>query len=773
MKSGRKVFFVAIIMVVVMCFAGCMPRESSMEEEVKVSSEDGIYEEIFDPNDLAWRDNSLDAYSARFNQRLKVTDDESDEFFLGGCCAVLGNGRLSYFQKHVGMYDYKKGWDELVIATNQQKIDNVRLMFPFTPDNFNQAWLMGEVYGNDHYICLNFEGTNENKIYHIFEVDEDLRVVNDFYADCFSKEEWEAPDAIYQDRDGNVHVLTSFVDESFSRYYVFRADGSLTGQCFLETSENGGNGLNAFRFRPMSDGTLSIQRCYTDEQGIICGTELFKKDVITQKETVLTSQDNEVTGEVVYYQLGADNSIIYMNRQGIYKCNVYWENVETIYLWSNHGITFRGGAIKLLDNDEICVYYVGDDGNHYMVLTPTKEKVEITEINFVTDRSFIFQPIVDQFNKAHPSFHVELKSGYDRTKLLSEMIAGQGPVLIDTALIGFEEQERLWEPLDGMLKATGLEGELNEKALECCRINGKTLGLAGDYVVKTVITTKPEIRDGWTQEDFINEIAKSSSIQVIFPPVPLNYSGNTLIFEYLMHGIDDNYLLNQEKELHEENLNRVFDLAEKYCTDRETESGATLVQGGHAFCANIVIRGLSEILAIEKAYGRNVRYVGYPSVHGGTHFISTDSPVSIRRNATGEEKKAAYTFLKEWMSYDGQIAFSKRNVNYGISIRDDVMEEQIQSIIQNELANISDGSDANSKVYEQELQEWARLLKDIIETAVPLEKLPRNLEELMWEELTEYFNGNITREQVIDHLKKRIRLYFEEHQNEPKTFRTQ
>ena len=94
MKSGRKVFFVAIIMVVVMCFTGCMPRESSSEEEVKASSEDGIYEEIFDPNDLAWRDNSLDAYSARFNQLLKVTEDESDNFFPGGCCAVLGNGRL-------------------------------------------------------------------------------------------------------------------------------------------------------------------------------------------------------------------------------------------------------------------------------------------------------------------------------------------------------------------------------------------------------------------------------------------------------------------------------------------------------------------------------------------------------------------------------------------------------------------------------------------------------------------------------------------------------
>lgn len=767
MKSGRKVFLVAIIMLVVMCFTGCMPRESSSEEEVKASSEDGIYEEIFDPNDLAWRDNSLDAYSARFNQLLKVTDDESDEFFLGGCCAILGNGRLSYFQKHVGMYDYKKGWDELVIATNQQKIDNVRLMFPFTPDNFNQAWLMGEVYGNDHYICLNFEGTNENKIYHIFEVDEDLSVVNDFYADCFSKEEWEAPDGLYQDRDGNVHVLTSIADEGISRYYVFQPDGKLIGQCFLKTSGAGGNGLDDFRFRPMSDGTLCIQRRYTDEQGNICGTQLFKKDVVTEKETVLTSQDNKVTGEVVYFQLCGDNSIIYMNRQGIYKCNVSWENIETIYLWSNHGITFRGGAIKLLDNDEICVYYVGDDGNHYMVLTPTKEKVEITEISFVTDRSFIFQPVVNEFNKSHPSFHVEIKSGYDQTKLLSEMIAGQGPVLIDTALIGFEEQERLWEPLDGMLKATGLDGKLNEKALECCRINGKTLGLVGDYFVKTVITTNSKIRDGWTQEEFLSEIEKSSSIKVIFPPVPLNYSGNTLIFEYLMHGINDNYLLNDEKQLNEENLKRVFRLAEKYCQDKETEPGATLVQSGQAFCANITIKGLNGILAIEKVYGRNVRYVGYPSIRGGMHFISADNPVSIRRNATREEKKAAYAFLKEWMSYDGQITFSKRNVNYAISIRDDVMEEQIQSIIQNELANISDGSDVNSKVYEQELLERAKLLKEIIEAAVPQEKLPRDLEELMWEELTEYFKGNITREQVTDHLKNRMQLYFEEHQDQP------
>ncbi len=765
MRLGRNVLALVIIMVFVMCLPSCMPRKSSLEGEVIASSDDEIYEEIFDPNDLEWQDNSLDAYSARFNQLLKVTDDKSDDYFLGGCCAVLGNGRLSYFQKHLGTNDPQKSWDELVIATDRQEVSNVRIMFPFTPDNINQAWLMGEVYGNDHYICLNFEGTNDNKIYHLFEVDEDLHVVKDFYADCFSRERWEAPDGLYQDKDGNIHVLTSFEDEDFGRYYVFQADGKLIGQCYLNTPRANGKGLPEFRFRPMSDGTLAIQRCYVDEQGNICGTELFKKDVVSERETVLTTQNSKVTGEVIYYQLSNEQSIIYLNRQGIFKCSSSWENIETIYLWSNHGITCWGGAIKLLDNDEICVYYVSEDGNHYMILAPTKEKVEITEISFVTNRSFIFQPIVNEFNKSHPSFHIELKSGYEQEKLLSEIIAGKGPVLIDTALIGFEEQERLWEPLDGMLEATELSGELNKKALECCKINGKTLGLVGDYFVKTVITTNSEIRDGWTQEEFLSEIEKLSSIKVIFPPVPLNYSGNTLIFEYLIHGINDNYLLDDKKQLNEENLKRVFRLAEKYCQDKESESGAVLVQNGQALCVEAGIRGLNDILSIDRVYGNNVRYIGYPSEQGGTHYICTENPVSVRKNATKEEKKAAYVFLKEWLSYDGQMMFSQRNVNYGISIRKDIMDEQIESVIHGELESITDGSDADYKLFEKELLKKAKFLKEITEAASPQEELPRALEELMWEELTEYFKGNITQEQVTDHLKNRIMLYIEENQN--------
>ncbi|MCR5459765.1 MAG: ABC transporter substrate-binding protein [Acetatifactor sp.] len=763
MRVDRKSIFLVVILVIILCLPSCMPHETSAEEGNQSSSADGI-DNVYELKDLEWQDNSLDAYYAKFNQLLRVTKDDPDEFFLGGSCIVFGNNRTSFFQKHLGAKDPQKSWDELVIATDQQEVSNVKIRFPFTPDNINQAWVMGDVYGSNHYICLNFEGTNDNKLYHLFEADENLKVVRDFYADCFSKEDWEAPDGICQDKDGNVHVLTSFVDEEFSRYYVFGTDGKLIGHCILDITDGKDKKYMNFHLRLMRNGDAAILRKHADMQGRIVGTELFQKDVVTGEDKVILSQEDKATGEVVCYLPWNEETILYVNRIGIFKCDNQWENDEALYRWSKHGITFGGGGIRILDNDEISACYADDDGWHYMVLAPTTEKVEITEIGFATNRKNIFYSIVNEFNKRHPSCHIELISCQDVTKLLSELISGQGPVLIDTALIGFEEQEQLWEPLDEMLRTTGLEKELSPKALECCIVNGKILGLVSDYCVNTVITANPKINDGWTQEEFLDEIEQASSIKVIFPVIPLNYSGNTLIFNYLMHGISDNYLFGGEnaKQINVENLKRVFRIAEKYCQDKETESAAILIQSGEALCAEVQIKGLGDVLAVNRVYGNDVRFVGYPSECGGTCYVSIGNPVSMRRTATTEEKTVAYAFLREWMSYDGQAASWQSDVNYGISIREDIFNEQLENVIQSEMENYSDKTDDARKVFENELRENADFLKRIIEKAHPQENLPRDLENLMWDELTEYFDGNITQEQVTEHLKKRTSLYFEE-----------
>lgn len=763
MRMGRNSIFHVMLMAVILCLSSCVPQKTS-SEEVNQNSSGEVFDGAFELKELEWEDNSLDAYYAKFNQLLKATKDDPDEFFLGGSCIVYGNNRMSFFQKHLGAKDPKKSWDELVIATDQQEVSNIKIRFPFTPDSINQAWVMGDVYGSNHYICLNFEGTNDNKLYHLFEADENLKVVRDFYADCFSKEDWEAPDGICQDKDGNVHVLTSFVDEEFSHYYVLGTDGNLIGHCILDVTGEEEKKYSSFRLRMMRDGEIAILRKLKDAQGRIIGTELFQKDIVSEKENVLLTQEDKFTGQVVYYLPWDEKTILYVNQTGIFRCDNCWESDEPIYRWSNHGITFGGGGIRILDNDEISACYADDDGWHYMVLAPTTEKVEITEIGFATNRKNVFYSVVNEFNKRHPSCHIEIISCQDTTKLLSELISGQGPVLIDTALIGFEEQEQLWEPLDEMLRTTGLEKELSPKALECCIVNGKIRGLVSDYCVNTVITANPRISDGWTQEEFLDEIEQASSIKVIFPSVPPNHSGNTLIFNYLMHGISDNYLFagDKAKQINEERLKRFFRIVEKYCQDKDVESAAFLVQSGQALCAEVQIRGFSDILSVNRIYGNDVRFVGYPSEYGGTSYVCVGKPVSMRRNATTEEKTIAYAFLREWMSYDGQAASWQSDVNYGISIREDIFNEQLENVIQSEMENYSDKSDDARKVFENELRENADFLKRIIEKAHPQENLPRDLENLMWDELTEYFDGNITQEQATEHLKKRTSLYFEE-----------
>ena len=449
MRMNKSRFSFAIIIFFMVFISSCIPLKPSLEGAEQSFSDDGSFENEFDSYNLNWRDNSLDAYSAKFDQSIKISEDGSDDYFLGGSSVAFGENRLMYLQKHLNTKEIDKCWDELIIVTDQGEVRNERLQFPFTPDSHNQAWVIGDVYGSNHIICINVELSVANELmYHLFEVDEELKVVNDFYADCLRKDAWEDPEGLYQDKDGNIHVLTSLTDEEFSRYYVFRPDGKLIGQCILDMSAWGGKAVSDFRFRPMGDGRLAIQRPLTDDQGRICGTELFQKDIDTGRETTLLTQDIKVTEDILYYQLWDERTILYVNRVGLFKCDKSWENPEILYRWSNHGISFAGGGIRVLNNDDISVYYGNNNGYHYMILTPTVEKTEITEISFVTNQTFVFQPLVDEFNVGHPSCHIELMSCKDKTALLTALISGRGPVLIDTALIGFEEQERMWEPLD-------------------------------------------------------------------------------------------------------------------------------------------------------------------------------------------------------------------------------------------------------------------------------------------------------------------------------------
>ena len=714
-------------------------------------------------DDLTWKDNSLDAYSARIC--VPVTFQKKDGCVDGIRCTVITDNYGFFFQKHIGKSDPELGWDELITVDGEGSIHDEKLVFSFDPEAIRQAYLMGSVWGTDHLVWLLHQKTQDDKwTYHFWETDNDLQVVWDFYSDFLDENELEVPDIIMKDKDGYIHFIARYQMTTDGKYYVVDEKGKVMYVSPL--NENGRN--DYYNLGMTGDGRVYLHRHMDDKKGNLSEELIIKDWKDGEKKVIVTREINEDNLQQSFCVLDSE-TILYADMTGIYKCDYTWENKAPLYLWRNHGINPLAASVYSKYNGEIGVFLRDKEGDQFLVLTPTKELTEIREITLAVapHREDQYAPIVANFNKKYPAYHVELVANYDKSRLLTELVSGKGPVLIDTCLTGFERQIKLWEPLDGMMEATGLKNELTEKALSLGRIDGVTYGIVSDYSISALITSDQNLeKEKWTYEYFLKR-AESENLTSIFPTVEGNLSGNTLVFSYLMHGLDDNYLLDningQGNLIDSEKLRKILNLAKEKCDDEKSGMDwSAAFQKKEVLCVRCDIRDVSAIAHIREHYGDNVVYIGYPTKDGGKYFVEAPYPLCVRSTASEEDKKIAFTFLREMLSHDGQSAIINRSMDYGISVRKDIFEEQIQRSIDATIEMASWYGTEGLEELRKELERDAVFYRNLVEEAVPKNSLPAELEEIMWDEFTDYFTGKINGNALEDHLKNRIKLYLEE-----------
>ena len=75
-----------------------------------------------------------------------------------------------------------------------------------------------------------------------------------------------------------------------------------------------------------------------------------------------------------------------------------------------------------------------------MLLNQTTEREAINAITFAVSPSHEnkFSAAAAYFNKNFPAYNVSIRTDWDETNLLTQLGAGSGPVIVDTALTGFE-----------------------------------------------------------------------------------------------------------------------------------------------------------------------------------------------------------------------------------------------------------------------------------------------------------------------------------------------
>ena len=89
------------------------------------------------------------------------------------------------------------------------------------------------------------------------------------------------------------------------------------------------------------------------------------------------------------------------------------------------------------------------------------------------------------------------------------------------------------------------------------------------------------------------------------------------------------------------------------------------------------------------------------------------------------------------------------------------MEEQINGVNENSEIFMADfGQFRVGDLLDKELD--AQKLNELLEAARPKKYFPKELRNILSQELGHYFAGEITEEMVISHLESRVGLYLEE-----------
>ena len=749
----RKAVSILTAAVFTLLSAGCGVEEERPSEEGR-----DLRAEIDALASAEQRENNMDPYAAEGDVLLLAAEGGEGSEGIGGTF-FLGSSRACFFRKNL---PGAAGEDRTGIVYTTAEGESGRVQF----ETQGLIREVGPVVGTDHCLTLESEYLEDEGrlLYVLAETDETGRKIREiplnFADEGDAGEKTAGLSGLAMDAAGAVHLVWCTSDGW--RYQILSQEGEILAEYLPKEGDILG-------LVPLYDGRIAFWTGRTDEWGIwkAAGEKASMETVFGYLDAE-TGKVQELArfGKGIYlWTMQDEKTLVYADQKGIYRRALSGEEEKPLYLWANHGIDIKDVyAMETEGAEKICAIYKDPEGCHQLCLKPSEgENGDICEITIAVSESSesYYVPMVVEFNKKYPSCHIRIKNNYDTedvTALLTELTAGGGPVLVDTSLTGFEEQEELWQPLDEVMEQLGLSEELIPVTMEAGKIDGVQYGVVCDFILRTLMTADPSLED-WDYDTFIQCVEDRPALEAIYD-VPSSGYGPYFFTTFLSHGVDDSFLWDAESGktfFDSEKFRTALRQAEKYVEKEERVEPEKTMLEGKVLLNDIYIRSAEELAYYRIMYGERAHFIGYPTETGARSLIWTEGPLAVRKTASDREKLVAYAFLDLCLSYDGQVKM-KKTISFDLSVRWDVLEKQIATI--GEKFQGKGDVVFNDETRDTE-QDW-KTMQDLLDHAKPYGMLPPELRDILIEELEQYFSGALPEDMLIDHLESRVGLYLEE-----------
>lgn len=589
-------------------------------------------------------------------------------------------------------------------------------------------------------------------------------------TDAFPNDSLTAICRIAGDKSGNIHAFVYDYVTGRSEYKILKEDKVIFSIDLEDCSFE--------KFIPVNEGRIAFEtkEAPANAANQENGQYLHKVSLFDESADAVTllyeydEMDREGKKRIDATGVLDSERLIYATNAGLYLADYSFGNSVQISSYDTQAFGASPRVISMIRDDSegfwVLMERIMTGGSKPYLQHYSKPSDQIQTVEMALDMTAgadIYSEAIVEYNKEHPDKKIVVKSDYDPTALRTKLISGDGPVLVDSSLLSFAGNEDMWEPLDSLYGEDEVAGNISEEVKGLLAVNGKSFAVSVDYYIITMVSSV--IGDDMNYSRLLLYLSENTNVKYLMdnelvPDVPVwlavgMFGGNT----------DDSFFIDEktgetrfESDDFDTMLAAIDALSPKGGEVRYFEG----MESGEVLYNFVAINTPNDLFFWNEMSKQGIDIVGIPKNNGAKNEICISHSLMIRKSASTEEKEIAMEFLKMLLSREMQLKMT-RSPNFHLSIRNDVLAEQLRTVKKGDLISMSffvterDFFVENPDYFEVE-SFWNKIMADSVSGI----HADAGYKSILNEEFEVYFRGNITRDMLKDHLENRVNLYLRE-----------